>query len=339
MQEFLADLLEKQYPFVLFRFPQKAQVHCYYQSDNTTHWTCNFEEEGFVFAPFVRQQKQLMVPASQQKSFALSALNASSETPVLPHGAKVNFEAKVTAAVQKITDTALEKVVLSNAFDLTYQGEGSAVFTRLANTYTNAFVYYWFHPETGQWLGASPERLVTLENGHFSTVALAGTLPSGESDTDWTEKEKHEQQIVVDAIVDGLRQSGAAHNIQVGERTTVQAGKLFHLQTPINAAIEAGNLLSLVQYLHPTPAVGGLPKAAAVDYIHAHEDYDRAYYTGFLGPFSKRVTANFFVNLRCGKLSQNSLRIYTGAGITAGSDPNKEWEEICRKATTFLSAL
>ncbi len=339
MQDFLADLLEKQYPFVLYRFPQEAQVHCYYQSDSSAHWTSNFEEEGFVFAPFVRQQKQLMIPASQQKSFALSALNTSSAPPVLPKGAKANFEAKVAAAVQKITDTDLEKVVLSNAFDLPYQGEGSTVFSRLANSYTNAFVYYWFHPETGQWLGASPERLVTLENGHFSTVALAGTLPSGGSETDWTEKEKHEQQIVVDAIVDGLRQSGAAHNIQVGERSTVQAGKLFHLQTPINAAIEAGNLLPLVQYLHPTPAVGGLPKAAAVAYITVHEEYDRSYYTGFLGPFSKGLSANFFVNLRCGELTEHGIRIFTGAGITAGSDPHKEWEEICRKATTFLSAL
>ena len=339
MQDFLADLLEKQYPFVLFRFPQEAKVHCYYQSDSSTHWTHNFEEEGFVFAPFVRQQKQLMIPASQQKSFALSASNTSSATPVLPKDAKVNFEAKVAAAVQKITDTDLEKVVLSNAFDLPYQGEGSRLFERLANTYKNAFVYYWFHPQTGQWLGASPERLVALEKGYFSTVALAGTLPIGGSETDWTKKEKHEQQIVVDAIVDGLRQSGAAHNIQIGERSTVQAGKLFHLQTPIAAEINAGSLLPLVQYLHPTPAVGGLPKATAVDYINSHEYYDRSYYTGFLGPFSKGVSAKFFVNLRCGKLSQNSIRIYTGAGITQGSIPHKEWEEISRKATTFLSAL
>lgn len=339
MQDFLADLVEKQYPFVLFRFPQEAKVHCYYQSDSSTHWTHNFEEEGFVFAPFVRQQKQLMIPASQQKSFALSASNTSSANPVLPKDAQANFEAKVAAAVQKITDTDLEKVVLSNAFDLPYDGEGITVFHRLVLKYNNAFVYYWFHPQTGQWLGASPERLVALEKGHFSTVALAGTLPIGGSETDWTQKEKHEQQIVVDAIVEGLRQSGAAHNIQIGERSTVQAGKLFHLQTPIAAEIYAGSLLPLVQYLHPTPAVGGLPKAAAVAYITAREEYDRSYYTGFLGPFSKGVSAKFFVNLRCGKLSQNSIRIYTGAGITQGSVPDKEWEEICRKATTFLSAL
>ena len=158
-------------------------------------------------------------------------------------------------------------------------------------------------------------------------------------ETDWTEKEKHEQQVVVDAIVAGLNQSGAAQNIHIGERKTIKAGQLFHLQTPITAEIKAGNLLSLVQYLHPTPAVGGLPKSTAVDYILSHEGYDRAYYTGYLGPFSKGDTARFFVNLRCAQITPQHLRIYTGAGITQGSDPDKEWEEICRKANTFLSVV
>ena len=339
MQDFLADLLEKQYPFVLFRFPQEKQIHCYYQTQENAHWTQNFEEDGFVFAPFLAQQRHLMIPSTHRKSFTAAAPPSSACVPQLPTEGAIAFTEKVSGAVHEIISTDLEKVVLSNAFDLPYTGEGSAIFHRLVNTYANAFVYYWYHPKTGQWLGASPERLVTLENGHFSTVALAGTLPSGGRETDWTEKEKHEQQIVVDAIVAGLNQSGAAQNIHIGERSTVQAGNLYHLQTPINATIKAGNLLPLVQYLHPTPAVGGLPKATAIDYILTHEHYDRDYYTGFLGPFSKGVTANFFVNLRCGKLSQNSLRIYTGAGITAGSDPTKEWEEICRKANTFLSVV
>ena len=107
MQDFLADIVKKQYPFVLFRFPQEAQVHCYYQADSRTHRTSNFEEEGFVFAPFVRQQEQLMIPASQQKSFTLSASNASSATPVLPNDAQANFEAKVAAAVQNINTSDL----------------------------------------------------------------------------------------------------------------------------------------------------------------------------------------------------------------------------------------
>lgn len=339
MQDFLANLFEQQHPFVLFRFPQEKQIHCYYQIDNKTHLTADFQEEGFVFAPFLAQGKNVMIPSTHQKSFNPKEVFSSTQVYSLSNEGKTAFTTKVTAAINEIKQGKIEKVVLSNAFDIPYQGEGSILFHRLVNTYNNAFVYYWSHPETGQWLGASPERLISLKGGSFSTVALAGTLPSGGSEKDWTEKEKHEQQVVVDAIVAGLNQSGAAENIHIGERKTIKAGQLFHLQTPITAAIKAGNLLSLVQYLHPTPAVGGLPKVTALDYILLHEGYDRTYYTGFLGPFSKGDTAHFFVNLRCGQLSDQGLKIYTGAGITLRSDPNKEWEEIRRKATTFLSVV
>ena len=339
MQDFLANLLGQKYPFVLFRFPKEEQIHCYYQTSSEVHWTESFQEDGFVFAPFQSQQKKLMIPSTHRRSFDPTTVTFSTQNYTLPKEGKMTFTKKVAAALDEINHTKFEKVVLSHAFDLPYQGEGSALFQRLINTYHNAFVYYWCHPKTGQWLGASPERLITLQNGSFSTVALAGTLPSGAKETDWTNKEKHEQQLVVDAIVEGLEQSGVTKKIKLGERTTVKAGQLFHLQTPITAEIKAGNLYALVQHLHPTPAVGGLPKATAVDYIHAHEGYDRTYYTGFLGPFSKGETAHFFVNLRCGQLTPERLRIYTGAGITQGSDPIKEWEEIRRKASTFLSVV
>ena len=339
MLDFLANLLQQQHPFVLFRFPQEKQIHCYYQIDNETYLTENFQEEGFVFAPFLSQEENVMIPSTHRKSFKPIEVSSSAQLYSLPKEGKADFTAKVAAAVEEINTAKIEKVVLSYAFDLPYQGEGSTLFHRLVYTYNNAFVYYWSHPQTGQWLGASPERLITLRGGSFSTVALAGTLPSGGRETDWTEKEKHEQQVVVDAIVGGLNQSGVAQNIHIGERKTIKAGQLFHLQTPITAEIKAGNLLSLVQYLHPTPAVGGLPKSTAVDYILLHEGYDRAYYTGYLGPFSKGDTARFFVNLRCAQITPQHLRIYTGAGITQGSDPDKEWEEICRKANTFLSVV
>ena len=339
MLDFLADLMQQQHPFVLFRYPQEKQIHCYYQIDNETYLTKNFQEEGFVFAPFLSQEKNVMIPSTHRKSFKPIEVSSSAQLYSLPKEGKADFTVKVAAAVEEINTAKIEKVVLSHAFDLTYQGEGSTLFHRLVYTYDNAFVYYWSHPQTGQWLGASPERLITLKGGSFSTVALAGTLPSGGRETDWTEKEKHEQQVVVDAIVAGLNHSGAAQNIHIGERKTIKAGELFHLQTPITAEIKAGNLLSLVQYLHPTPAVGGLPKSTAIDYILSHEGYDRAYYTGYLGPFSKGDTARFFVNLRCAQITPQHIRIYTGAGITQGSDPDKEWEEICRKANTFLSVV
>ena len=339
MQEFLADLYQKQLPFVLFRLPQKDEIHCYYQVEDESHWTQDFKEEGFVFASFEKQDKYLMIPATHHKSFSPLNVVAGQGHYDLSHATGEKFIHSVDHAVKKIMSTNLEKVVLSNAFDMPYDGVGFSLFNRLVNTYENAFVYYWFHPKTAQWLGASPEKLIALDQGEFSTVALAGTLPSDGNESEWTKKEIHEQQVVVSSIIEGLSQCEGAKNIIVGERSTVKAGKLMHLQTPISAEIVQGSLLSLLSCLHPTPAVGGLPKAAAMEYILSHEDYDREFYTGFLGPFSKGVSANFFVNLRCAKLDQKRIKVYTGAGITQGSEPVKEWEEICRKAATFLAVL
>ncbi|MGB1448503.1 MAG: isochorismate synthase [Flavobacteriaceae bacterium] len=338
MQDFIASLLAQHRPFVLFRFPGQAGMHCYYQHDQAAHYTQDYSEEGFVFAPFVAQAQQLYIPATHQKDFSLVKATPSSSIK-LPLSGKAAFVEKVAAAVEAIAFTSLEKVVLSNAFSLPYNGEAIEVFTRLLTHYPNAFVSYWFHPKTGQWLGASPEQLIALDEGQLSTVALAGTLGRDATALDWTDKELHEQQLVVESIVDELRQSGAVHKLKIGERTTIKAGQLYHLQTPIRASLESKKLPTLVQALHPTPAVGGFPKTTAIRYINNKEGYDRAYYTGFLGPFSKGTTANLFVNLRCGKITPQQLTLFTGAGITAGSIPVNEWDEICRKASTFLAAL
>lgn len=339
MQDFIASLLQQKFPFVLFRFPQEEEIHCFYQKDEREYTTRDFTEEGFVFAPFVVQQEKLMIPRTHHKVFTLPPISLQQSSVKLPLVNQTTFTQEVANAVTQIDKGLLEKVVLSNAFTIPYTGKGTSIFSRLATYYSNAFVSYWYHPKTGQWLGASPERLITLRAGQLSTVALAGTLGAGATKADWTPKEIHEQQLVVESIVNELRQSGAVDNIKIGERSTIQAGKLQHLQTPISATIEAGQLFNLVNYLHPTPAVGGFPKSDATNYILAHEGYNREYYTGYLGPFSKGESANFFVNLRCGKITGQQLTIYTGAGITRGSIPTNEWDEICRKASTFLGAM
>jgi len=339
MQDFIASLLAQHNPFVLFRFPGQARMHCYYQQDQAAHYTQDYTEEGFVFAPFTAQAQQLFIPATHQREFSLPEATPATSSLKLSLRDKAAFVEKVAAALEAIALTSLEKVVLSNAFSFPYKGEAINVFARLATHYPNAFVSYWFHPKTGQWLGASPEQLIALDECQLSTVALAGTLGRDATAADWTQKELHEQQLVVESIVEELRQSGAVQNIHLGERSTIQAGQLYHLQTPIRTSLQSKKLPILIQALHPTPAVGGFPKATALHYINEKEGYNREYYTGFLGPFSKGTTAKLFVNLRCGKMAKDLLTLYTGAGITSGSIPASEWEEICRKASTFLAAL
>ena len=338
MSASIASLIANDSPFVLYRLPGEETVHCLYQKDKTVHTTTDFSEAGFVFAPFVAKTEKLYLPNTHRFSF-IPEKKASIATAAiaLPLTQKENFIKQVEAAITALARQSMEKVVLSNAFRLPYTGDALTVFERLLEQYPRAFVYYWSHPETGSWLGATPERFLQLEQQQLSTMALAGTLAA--TQTEWSPKEIHEQQLVVDAIVAGLSRHLSPDQIRVGERQTVQAGKLRHLCTHISADVQEVAMAALVEELHPTPAVGGLPKAAAVDYILKQEGYDRSYYTGYLGPFAAGEQANLFVNLRCAQFLPDAVQLYTGAGITAGSVPVREWEEICRKASTFLSVL
>ena len=338
MKEKIHALKEHSFPFVLFRLPGATAAVCYFQQNKKAHFTANFSENGFVFAPFRLTKQLLFIPKENSFSFVPTFESHSAHSEfLLPQDQRESYLYKVNEALSAIKKEQFEKIVLSNVFTVSESPNPLTVFNRLAHKYPTAFIYYWFHPKTGEWLGASPERFLHLDQNNLTTMALAGTLTN--QDENWSPKEFHEQQLVVDSIVTGLQTFLTLDQISVGDRETVYAGSLRHLCTRIEAKLSSVSLSTLVKELHPTPAVGGLPKHAAFQYILAHEEYDRSFYTGFLGPFSDSKQADFFVNLRCAEMRTNALRLYTGAGITAGSNPEKEWREICRKASTFLSVL
>ena len=90
--------------------------------------------------------------------------------------------------------------------------------------------------------------------------------------------------------------------------------------------------------MHPTPAVGGMPKEKAIAFISENEGYDREFYTGFFGPVS-REDYQLFVNLRCAQWTKEAVFLYSGAGITSSSDPTLEWVEILKKMKTLAAVL
>jgi isochorismate synthase len=101
-----------------------------------------------------------------------------------------------------------------------------------------------------------------------------------------------------------------------------------------------GNRLGdFLQTIHPTPSVGGLPKKEAFEFISTHEKHDRGYYTGFLGPLNIENKSQLFVNLRCMQLFEKEFVLYSGAGITAASVAEREWEETDNKMMTMLNVM
>jgi len=255
----------------------------------------------------------------------------------------------VNKGISAIKQNQFEKVVLSRTRSETIAPDFDAVetFSRLQKTYPTAFISLVSIPEIGTWMGASPEILVTVDrNKIFRTVALAGTQPltpeTNPTNALWRQKEIEEQALVQRYIISCLKSIRLREFTETGPRTVV-AGNLMHLRTDYTVDMKAVPFPTLgtdmLALLHPTSAVCGMPKAAATNFILQHENYDRAYYSGFLGPVQIDSESHIFVNLRCMQLFEQQVLLYAGAGITEESEPEKEWLETQFKMDTMYRIL
>ena len=178
-----------------------------------------------------------------------------------------------------------------------------------------------------------------MKDKRFRTVSLAGTQPYGATDSvKWEEKEIQEQQIVTDYITSNLE--SIADTVVISKVKTVRAGNLLHLSTEITGNLNKDNdLYSIVNQLHPTPAVCGMPKDIAKRFIMKNEGYEREFYTGFLGELNMNNCSNLFVNLRCMKAYTSKMSLFLGGGITLGSIAEKEWQETVEKSKVMKRVL
>jgi isochorismate synthase len=250
----------------------------------------------------------------------------------------------IAQSIEKIDAGDFEKVVLSRVkpVDGNYLAELPAVFLALCETYPQAFVYL-LHVQGQCWTGASPEPFVYSLKGSLNIVSLAGTRPFSSENLDihnWNRKEKLEQEYVTRHIERTLNDYGVTTYSRKGP-FIARAGNLVHLQTDFafSAAALGNRLPSLIHTLHPTPAICGMPSKSALEFIRNHENYNREFYTGFLGPVGIDDLLQLFVNLRCMKVLENKLILYTGSGITDESIPEEEWKETEIKADTILAVL
>ena len=138
-----------------------------------------------------------------------------------------------------------------------------SLFKKMLSKYPTAFVYLWYHPKVGMWLGATPETLLQIKRNRLKTMALAGTQKFEETtEVEWGQKEIEEQEFVTNSIVENIGDLDLDKNdILKSGPYTVQAGKLLHLRTDISVKIDDKvKLERLIQAIHPTPAICGLPK-------------------------------------------------------------------------------
>jgi menaquinone-specific isochorismate synthase len=260
-----------------------------------------------------------------------------------------DWQREIEQATDRIASGALEKVVLAQALSVQTGAaiDPTDVLARLADSYPDCFRFL-FEPETGgTFLGATPERLVSLEGQTLDTEALAGSIGRGETvaEDEWlasqlrdSEKNNHEHELVVDAVLDQLAE--LATDVTTGARVIRKLSTVQHLRTPIRATVdEDRHVLDLVEALHPTPAVGGLPPDRALETIRETEVFDRGWYAAPVGWFDADGDGSFAVAIRSALTRDRTATLFAGAGIVPDSDPDEEWDELQLKYRPILDEL
>ena len=342
------DLEELNKGFVVAPFDNQTKGNLFIQSD--FHVSFDFDELHCPY-DFNKSSTQDTEKAFTDLLFDKLDDQASTEYHTIAAAdltAEVDYRQYVQHCVNIISSGHAQKVVparvkhslLDESFD------PIATFIALGEAYPNAFISLVSSPETGTWMGATPEILIEQENDIFRTVALAGTqkrdAAKSISETAWTQKEIEEQAMVSRYIINCFKKIRLREFEEKGPKTSV-AGNLLHLKTEYKVDTVATNFPQLgtvmLELLHPTSAVAGMPKAVALDVIQQSEGFDRELFAGFLGPVNIDGHSNLFVNLRCMQLFEKEARLYAGAGVTEDSDPEKEFQETELKFNTLLNII
>lgn len=351
MTEKIKEWLQEKRPFVVYRKPNETVRFGWFQKNDDLHTTTVLEQSCFVFAPFSGAEKVVFYPENcllikddSDFEVSFSEKDMMLENPLVNKAFHIQLVQKGIDAIQS---GAMEKVVLSRKEEVIIdQSLYETYYQRFLEKYPTAFVYWFYHPKTGMWMGATPEQLVKIESNTVKTVALAATQVDKGMDLKqaiWGEKEQKEQQVVTDFIVDSLKPF--SKEIRQTPPFTHRAGSLLHIKTDIEAELSDGkNAYDVVEALHPTPALCGFPKDVSRDFIITNEGYDREFYGGFLGEWKfnnldYENASDLFVNLRCMKIDDSKGYLFLGGGINKNSDPESEYNETVNKSKTVKSIL
>lgn len=238
--------------------------------------------------------------------------------------------------IHYLQDHAIGKAVLSRIKKVEFnEKERLKLFQNLCEKYPQTFCYSFDSSLLGKWIGATPEILISIEEGRGTTMSLAGTKPVNDN-SPWGEKEIHEQKLVTDFIYKQLVAS--CEQVEVSEREELIAGPIKHLVHHFQFELSVGKEWNLIQMIHPTPAVCGFPRNEALKCIEYFEPHSRNLYAGIIG-LKSTVNTKLFVNLRSAQLLNGQLFLYLGGGLTQQSVSEHEWEETENKSKTLLNLV
>lgn len=277
------------------------------------------------FFPFKERLSEIPEAVKYENSLDLGIDSSSLE----------NYENYVAKAVDEIKKGACEKIVTSARKVIPFKNDVFPIFKALCRKYPSAFVFFISTDDLGTWIGASPELLLSRKGEALKSMALAGTRASGQNTDKWDEKNIKEQEFVTRYIAETFGRLGLHCSISLPQ--TLRAGNIEHIMTLISAmSDDKSEILELLRSLSPTPALCGLPKKDAMEFI-ANNETDRMLYGGFGGPLFENGDFDLFVLIRCACLNSETATLFAGGGITELSVPADEKLEIERKFETLES--
>ncbi len=248
---------------------------------------------------------------------------------------------RVRRTTAAISAGQIDKVVLARRLDLTYDHPIDVPGTVAELVRGNQAATVWSWRVGGQdFVGASPELLVSYRQGRLQTACLAGTLIDGAVGDGgaWRDKERREQAVVESYVDRAFRTLGLTpvHSAL----SEVHQGSFRHLTATVEAkADSASSFYALLTLLHPTPALAGEPRSEALQWIRRQEPFGRGYYGGVVGWAEATGEAHAVVAIRCALLSGPKAHLFAGGGLVRGSEPDAEWQETGAKLRVVQGAL
>ncbi|WP_298653236.1 isochorismate synthase [uncultured Proteiniphilum sp.] len=347
----LDALIEQDECFAIFRLPHETSPRFVMQTSGTPSVLRDIDDlngqKGFVIAPFrITTESPVLVIRADHTS--LPQLHIAIPNDPQEKGNRKKYKSNGKTGYSRLfrrfheplVNGEMKKLVLSRSKTIDREGTFSPgrSFFNAVEKYPHSYVYLFHTPQSGTWLGSTPEILLTGTKSEWHTVALAGTRFPNSGAVMWDDKNLREQHLVTSYLLNRL--SFFHVTPEINGPYTIKAGDLAHLRTDFSFHLpDTSKLGTLLKTLHPTPAVSGLPKNEAYRFIQDNEGYDRLYYSGFLGMLDTEGETDIYVNLRCMHIEKNSLTLFAGGGLLASSSLDDEWEETEHKLETMLDIL
>jgi len=259
------------------------------------------------------------------------------------------WKQKVSEAKEEIKQGKAEKIVLARQLYLKFNQKPdiASILQLLEQTQNNSYIFA-FEKDDTCFIGATPERLVKLSGDELLSTCLAGTAPRGETAEEdqrlanqllMDKKNRQEHQLVVQMIKNAMNHYCSV--LDIPENPTIRPLKnMQHLYTPVRGTLKSGySIFNVIEELHPTPALGGLPKEASLEFIRKRESLDRGWYGAPIGWMDSNRNGEFAVAIRSGLIQGYEASLFAGCGIVADSDPEEEYRETSIKLQPMLSVL